>query len=690
LRIETAGYDRALGKTIAELATESRAQHRSQGLLGLTDPRSTVVEFRRMGSRVGDSAFVDQSLFAGVDTTFARLAIGLPPEVAPGIGAIAAWSDSARRALDVVNPSAAVRALARVAVLAERLRTGAAWCQHSAAEADPPAVKTTRCDARALDLDAAVDLIRERSSAALLAAARVSFEVTTDRELLATSDSADVAVTMFNRGTETAKLEALTVWGSHLTSMEAISVQPDSSVRIVRRVGRLATAQPWWSGPHGGAERGGDRYKDVPSSVDGLSRNGMIAAPFVIPSVAVPEDIRRTSDAGVTLTVAGARLAVDLGPVVYRHADAASGLQNRPLGGIPDVTFQFARGLEWVPRNKPLSRSMRIAVKSHSDSTQSVALTVLSPYGLPKGVRVDSLPSTLYLAAHEERELLMQLRGRPVETDRLPLGIEGRPIAQTVAQNTRTLMTQYQSGLQVVQRDYLPPIRLMPASGEWIQPVDIAAPSNLTVLYVPGTTDDVASALRQVGIWVTETATADQLLSVDLSKVTTLAIGAQAFDLHPELLGQTKRFVEFMRNGGTLVVLRGGPATTSSAIFPYPVSLAQPASERVLRPDAPVRSLDATARLLTWPNRIGAADWVEWSGGRAQTMPTTADPCYARLLELHDPGEPENRNSILMAHVGKGTLVYTTLTLDRQITAGVPGGLRLFVNLLSAGLSSPR
>jgi hypothetical protein len=71
-------------------------------------------------------------------------------------------------------------------------------------------------------------------------------------------------------------------------------------------------------------------------------------------------------------------------------------------------------------------------------------------------------------------------------------------------------------------------------------------------------------------------------------------------------------------------------------------------------------------------------------------MPTTADPRYARLLELHDPGEPENRNSILMAHVGKGTLVYTTLTLDRQITAGVPGGLRLFVNLLSAGLSSPR
>ncbi|HXT14100.1 MAG TPA: hypothetical protein VN706_00630 [Gemmatimonadaceae bacterium] len=37
--------------------------------------------------------------------------------------------------------------------------------------------------------------------------------------------------------------------------------------------------------------------------------------------------------------------------------------------------------------------------------------------------------------------------------------------------------------------------------------------------------------------------------------------------------------------------------------------------------------------------------------------------------------------------MGKGTLVYSALTLDQQIGAGVPGAMRLFVNLLSAGLT---
>ncbi|MDB4873870.1 MAG: LmbE family protein [Gemmatimonadetes bacterium] len=690
LRIETAGYDRVLGKTYAELAIESRAQQRSQGLAGLTAARSTAAELRRIGSRVGDSAAVDESLFAAVDTSFARLAARLPVEARGNISSIAANADSARRAFGSSSPSAAVPYLARVATFAGRARAATPWCQHASAAADPPAASLVICDPPALDLEASIDLVRDRSTAALLAASGISFEATADRELLATSDSTDVTVTMFNRGTRPATLQAIDVWGSHLTPMESIEVSPDSSVRIVRRVSRLADAHPWWSGPHGGPERGGDRFDEVPSAVDGLARGGLLPRPFKVLGVAVPEDIRRTSNVSVTVKVANATLAANIGPVIYRHADAEVGLQNRPLGGIPDVTLQFARGLEWIPRNKPLTRSLRIAVKSHSDRELEVGLNVVTPMGMPKGIRVDSLPPFLRLAPHEERELLVQLRGKPVETDRLPLAVIGARRAQTPGQNVFTLSTSYQTGLQTIHRAYLPPIHVMPASGEWIQPIDIDVPPALTVLYVPGVSDAVASALRQVGVWVSEATTADQLLSVDLSKVTSIAIGAQAFDVHPELLGQTARLIEFVRNGGTLVVLRGGEATASSRLFPYPLSLAHSAPERVLQPDAPVTVLDAKARVLSWPNKIGAADWAEWVAGRSQSMPTAADPRYARVVEVHDVDQPENRNAILVAHVGKGTLVYTTLTLDRQIAGGIPGGLRLLVNLLSAGLPAAR
>ena len=55
-------------------------------------------------------------------------------------------------------------------------------------------------------------------------------------------------------------------------------------------------------------------------------------------------------------------------------------------------------------------------------------------------------------------------------------------------------------------------------------------------------------------------------------------------------------------------------------------------------------------------------------------------------METHDAEQPENRNSILVATVGKGRVVYSSLTLTQQISNAVPGAMRVFVNLLSAGL----
>ena len=107
--------------------------------------------------------------------------------------------------------------------------------------------------------------------------------------------------------------------------------------------------------------------------------------------------------------------------------------------------------------------------------------------------------------------------------------------------------------------------------------------------------------------------------------------------------------------------------------------------ERAMNADAPLHVLDASARLLHWPNTIGAADRSGWVGERAEWMPSTADPKFTVVIEVHDPGQPDNRNAILTTRLGRGEIVYITLTLDQQISGGVPGGLRLLVNMLSAG-----
>jgi hypothetical protein len=112
-------------------------------------------------------------------------------------------------------------------------------------------------------------------------------------------------------------------------------------------------------------------------------------------------------------------------------------------------------------------------------------------------------------------------------------------------------------------------------------------------------------------------------------------------------------------------------------------------AERVTDENAPIRLLDPASRLLSFPNRIAAGDFEGWVQERSVYMPTTADPRYQRLLEMHDPDAPANENAVLVAPLGKGTYVYTTLALFRQLPAGNHGAARLFLNLIAADGKAP-
>jgi len=175
----------------------------------------------------------------------------------------------------------------------------------------------------------------------------------------------------------------------------------------------------------------------------------------------------------------------------------------------------------------------------------------------------------------------------------------------------------------------------------------------------------------------------------DLDGISTAVMGPDAFRTDPGLLMQMSRLTEFVRKGGTVVILANADAVNQAGVLPFPVRYAQPFAEQVTREDAPVVMAEPTTRLLTWPNVIRAVDWKNWVGARALALPTTADARYARPLETHDPGQKDNRNSLLVATVGKGRIIYTSLTLTQQISNAVPGAMRLFVNLLSAGLTGP-
>ena len=118
-------------------------------------------------------------------------------------------------------------------------------------------------------------------------------------------------------------------------------------------------------------------------------------------------------------------------------------------------------------------------------------------------------------------------------------------------------------------------------------------------------------------------------------------------------------------------------------IMPFTITLSRPA-DRVTDEASPVRVLDPSARVLTYPNRIDSTDFRGWSQDRSLYMPRTHAPEYAAVVSINDPGEQPNDGGILVAKYGSGTYVYTTLAFFRQLPNGVPGAARLFANLLAA------
>jgi hypothetical protein len=117
--------------------------------------------------------------------------------------------------------------------------------------------------------------------------------------------------------------------------------------------------------------------------------------------------------------------------------------------------------------------------------------------------------------------------------------------------------------------------------------------------------------------------------------------------------------------------------------MPYPITINRP-HDRVTQENAPVTFVDTTASVLRAPNRITMRDFDGWIQDRSLYMPRTFDPAYKPVLAMNDPGEQANQGALLVAPLGKGTYVYTTLAFFRQLPNGVPGAARLFLNLLAA------
>jgi hypothetical protein len=173
----------------------------------------------------------------------------------------------------------------------------------------------------------------------------------------------------------------------------------------------------------------------------------------------------------------------------------------------------------------------------------------------------------------------------------------------------------------------------------------------------------------------------ERIQAGDYSGLDAVVVGVRAYEVRPDLIAAQARLLDFARAGGTVVVQYQQSQGPSGGFTPYPLTIN--AADRVTDETAPVTILDPAAPVFTMPNRIEPSDWEAWAQERGTYFPETWDERYRPLLEMHDPGEGEQRGSLLVAPLGKGLYVYSTVAFFRQFPRAVPGAYRLFANLVS-------
>jgi LmbE family N-acetylglucosaminyl deacetylase len=463
----------------------------------------------------------------------------------------------------------------------------------------------------------------------------LALEAVGDRQALALGDTAKITMTLYNRGRVPVHIESGAI---HFPP----TLLPDSSYQWTQPLVGGQITQPWWL-----AE----------------PRNGDLFTPRI---TGTSEDEReRQNWAHVTVQTGPQGTLLDVAaPIVYHYVDRVRGDVQRPLIVAPGISVTLDQATITVRANVASSQVIKATLRSALSAPAPVTVSL----SLPRGLTADSLERTVLMTPGSTRTLAFRVRGN------LPRGIHA--IKAVASANGRS----YQSGYIPIEYPHINPQRIYRTSTISVNAVDVVLPTRLNVAYVPGVGDNVAPVLQQLGVPLT-IVDADDLPQTDLSRFTAIVVGPRAYQSSQSLQANNEYLLSYVRNGGRLIVQYGQAEMQRPGIMPYPITLQQRA-ERVTDENAPVTFTDPQSPLLNAPNKITQDDFKGWVQERATYMPSTFDSHYRTMLAMNDPGEQPNRAAILATPYGRGTYIYVPLALFRQLPAGVPGGARIFANLL--------
>jgi hypothetical protein len=239
---------------------------------------------------------------------------------------------------------------------------------------------------------------------------------------------------------------------------------------------------------------------------------------------------------------------------------------------------------------------------------------------------------------------------------------------------------QYREGYELTGYPGLRPYYLYRPSVLRLSGVDVKVADNLRVGYIAGSGDDVPASLESLGIHVIFL-TANDIASADLSKFNVILLGVRAYAAREELKTYNSRLLDYVKNGGVLMVQYNTPEYDHS-FGPYPYEMGR-SPEEVTDEASKVDILDPKNPVFLWPNPITQRDFEGWVEERGSKFLKSWDSHYEALLSTQDADQEPQKGGLLYARYGKGVYIYNAYAFYRQLPEGVPGAYRLFANMVS-------
>lgn len=358
-------------------------------------------------------------------------------------------------------------------------------------------------------------------------------------------------------------------------------------------------------------------------------------------------------------------------PVQYKHTDPVKGELYQPLVVVPSSTVTTDPSVIIFRKNEKQNAEVAVTVTANKQFKGYTA-KISKRLTYDNSIKTDT---SFNLQPGMQRQYIFNVDNgmlKEKETDFVQAFVE--------LKNGKEEQPAYLN-LNNIRYDHIPHIHYFYQDAIKVLNIDIKT-AGKKIGYIEGAGDKVTIALQQMGYEVTILKEKD-LNPLTLKQFDAVITGVRAYNVHDYLEGKHEVLMDYVKNGGNLIVqynTSNNISSVTSKIGPWPFSISR---NRVTDEKATVNFLLPDHAVLNYPNKITAKDFESWVQERGIYFAEQTDASYEMPLSMADPNEQAQKGSLIIGNYGKGKFVYTGLVFFRELPAGVPGAYRLLANIIA-------